>query len=108
MNNCGCPNVVRNSVRPLDGISEDADSEREEMEDLKESKTPKGVKDVSKPCQAEIDEHNLTHLPFRDWCPYCVQGRGVSLPHRKRKIEENEIPVISGDYMGLKHREPEE
>ena len=36
------------------------------------------------------------------------QRKGVSHPHFKRKKEENEVTVISTDYMGLKHREPEE
>ena len=60
------------------------------------------------PCEADVNYHNLTHLPFRSWCPYCVQGKAVSHPHVKRKAEEADVPVISSDYMGLKHREPEE
>ena len=60
------------------------------------------------PCEADGNYHNLTHLPFRSWCPYCVQGKAVSHPHVKRKAEEADVPVISSDYMGLKHREPEE
>ena len=32
--------------------------------------------DPKLPTQAEVDKHNLTHLPFRNWCPLCVQGRG--------------------------------
>ena len=57
------------------------------------------------PSEAEVRLHNLTHLPFRDWCPFCVQGRAVSHPHYKVK-EESKIPVISMDYMGLTEREP--
>ena len=57
---------------------------------------------------AEIEEHNLTHLPFRDWCDFCVQGKAGSHPHTKRKVNENEVPVVSMDYMGLKQRSPEE
>ena len=66
------------------------------------------VKWTCMPCEEEVRVHNLTHLPFRDWCPYCVQGKAASYPHRKRKQEESDVPVISSDYMGLKHREPEE
>ena len=66
------------------------------------------IADVCAPSEAEINMHNLTHLPFRDWCPYCVQGKAVSYPHIKRKQKEDEVPIISSDYMGLKHREPEE
>jgi len=28
------------------------------------------------PTRAEIEEHRLTHLPFRSWCTFCVKGRG--------------------------------
>ena len=43
-----------------------------------------------------------------DWCEFCVQGKASSHPHKKRQVTENEVPVISMDYMGLKQREPEE
>ena len=55
-----------------------------------------------------IAEHELAHLPFRDWCPHCVRGEGVSAAHQQRKQEETQVPFISVDYMGLTKREPEE
>ena len=27
--------------------------------------------------------HNATHVPFRDWCSFCVASRGRSSPHRR-------------------------
>ena len=27
------------------------------------------------PTQAQIDAHNVTHLPYRSWCPHCVAAR---------------------------------
>ena len=30
------------------------------------------VRNVQLPSLAETEEHNLTHLPFRDWCDFCV------------------------------------
>ena len=66
------------------------------------------IRNVKLPSLAEIEEHNLTHLPFRDWCEFCVQGKASSHPHMKRKVNENAVPVISMDYMGLKQRAPEE
>ncbi len=32
----------------------------------------RGIKkmlDPRLPTQAEVDDHNLTHLPYRNWCP---------------------------------------
>ena len=43
---------------------------------------PIKVADPKLPTQAEIDEHNLTHLPFRNWCRHCVRGKGRSADHR--------------------------
>jgi len=52
--------------------------------------------------QNEIDEHNLTHLPFRAWCPFCIRGRGLSSGHFARKeTEDQQIPTISVDYCFL-------
>ena len=88
----------------INGLSDDEG----EINVDEESAKVTTIKNVCLPCAAEIALHNLTHLPFRDWCPYCVQGKAVSYPHRKRKEEENEVPGVSSDYMGIKHREVEE
>ena len=54
------------------------------------------------PSQAEIDEHNITHLPFRRWCPFCLRGRGISSGHFSRKeADESQVPVIAVDYCFL-------
>ena len=52
------------------------------------------------PCEEEVRVHNLTHLPFRDWCPYCVQGRGISAPHRKGAADEAGMPFYINGLHG--------
>ena len=32
------------------------------------NRKPKKMQDPKMPSQAEIEEHELTHLPFRSWC----------------------------------------
>ena len=32
------------------------------------------------PSREEVEAHEMTHLPFRNWCPHCVKGRGVESP----------------------------
>ena len=44
-----------------------------------------GLKTLYQPTREEIIDHERTHLPFRDWCPYCLQGKGVSAAYKKRK-----------------------
>ena len=48
---------------------------------VEEAAAAKTLPDVCRPCLADVNLHNLTHLPFRDWCPYCVQGKAVTHPH---------------------------
>ena len=35
----------------------------------------------SKPTQKESEEHEATHVPFRDWCTHCTMGRGRTHHH---------------------------
>ena len=81
-------------------------SEDEEMKDEHEigHRTPKKVQDPRLPTQAEIDEHNFTHLPYRSLCTHCVLGREESHPHRRAVQEERQNPAIHMGYclMGEK------
>ena len=48
----------------------------------------------------------ILHLPFRAWCPHCVNGRAKSTPHKVNKqLEEETIPTVAMDYMWMKSRE---
>ena len=61
------------------------DSE-EEDEEVGGEAGPRGcvkIQDPKLPTRAEVEEHNLTHLPFRNWCRHCIRGRGKEMPHRK-------------------------
>ena len=48
------------------------------------------------PSQKELDEHMLTHIPYRNWCKHCISGRGQNDDH-KHQLEgrEQEIPTLS-------------
>ena len=58
-----------------------ADSEGEEECG---TRAPKKIHNPTLPTQAEVDEHMLTHVPFRSWCPHCVKGRGGVHEARER------------------------
>ena len=49
--------------------------EASDEEQGNEERRPKRIADPRKPSQAEVEEHELTHLPFRSWCSKCVQGK---------------------------------
>ena len=64
------------------------------------------VLDPVKPSQKEIDEHELAHLPFRNWCRECVHGRGVEMPHRvKARDEVDSLLKLNIDFMFLGSRD---
>ena len=44
-----------------------------------------------------------THIPFRNWCEFCVKGKCEGDPRKKNKTDKNvidecQVPVISLDY----------
>ena len=43
------------------------------------------------PSEAEVEQHELTHLPFRSWCRHCVRAKGKESPHprveSRRRVE---------------------
>ena len=65
-----------------------------------EGMTSKGLKVPRGPTQKEVEEHSMTHWPFRDWCAHCVRGKAKSIGHR-RKRSEHEVPIIVIDYMWM-------
>jgi len=102
-------------VRPKKIIGEAlANEDFEESEEVPdtEGRAIPGQTIVYKPSIEEWDNHMRTHLPFRKWCPFCVQGKCKSGAHmRTDKSDEEieqEVPVISTDYMGPKSKDKEE
>ena len=50
------------------------------------------------PMRAEREAHELTHEPYRAWCPACVAGRARADAHRLRGEEEKGLPAVGVDY----------
>ena len=80
--------ITPETVRPFTDRGDEsvvvAPVEEEEDEDVLDEgavRGPKHIRDIRTPTQAEVDRHNLTHLPFRNWCPHCMKGRGKEAPH---------------------------
>ena len=51
------------------------------------------------PDAREVEEHNLTHVPYRNWCPHCVMGRGKDLDHRRSVEDARQVREFSFDYF---------
>lgn len=81
-----------------------------EIEESSETRTMKEIPNVYEPTAREREEHEVTHGPYRNWCRYCVQGRGRENHHRKEERKTHrEIPLVAMDYcfMGKQDEAPE-
>ena len=58
----------------------------------------KFLKSPKLPTQREVDEHNVSHFPFRDWCPICVKAKARNTPHVRQSDREHQVPHIHVDY----------
>ena len=63
-----------------------------------EVRRPARMMNPERPSQREVDEHELTHLPYRSWCAICVKGKAKEQAHKRVKREDgmNEVHM---DYM---------
>ena len=65
---------------------------------IEEAQAAKGIRETTMPTWEVIREHELTHLPFRAWCPHCVRGRARDDMHLRHEIVGTRAR-ISWDYM---------
>ena len=69
-----------------------------------EAVMPKGFSKIYTPSKEEFEKHCLTHLPYRNWCPICVQAKKNN-PGHYRIVGPRGIPVFGMDYMFLNGKE---
>ena len=103
-----CGSFNADAIRPLNDVEvnpEEGATVAEEGATFEASReqeygvrNPRKLLDPKLPSQQEVDEHCLTHLPYRNWCPYCVQGKGKSAPHFKRLPRTDGLTEIHFDY----------
>ena len=94
-----------------DGLGQAMAAENGEIhEEAQEQDAEEGRKAVGMPSpivvtRREREEHELTHLPYRSWCPHCVRGRGRNCPHHQgvkdKHDKEAMVPRVALDYFFL-------
>jgi hypothetical protein len=108
---------VIDPIRPLCNsetaiVNKDDDVENEDEKELpdlleddpddddggNEARKVKALRDPGAPTQIEIDLHNVTHLPFRPWCPSCVSGQGKDKHHKQMVTKEKTVDEVVFDY----------
>ena len=103
-------NWEESGARPLDrqrrgstnfeekvGYKYEYDTDNED--DTQQAQRTKGMKAPQQPTRQERFEHNLTHLPYRTWCPICVKSKGRTDNHPKQTSKQ---PVIQVDFTYMK------
>ena len=80
-----------------------ADREEEEVEAQgQEEAIVKEVRDPVCPTSEERERHYKTHVPFRSWCPVCVEAKGIEDPHHcAQHGREHEILLVAIDYKSF-------
>ena len=51
------------------------------------------------PTKTEREEHDVSHVPHRPWCQFCVMGRGLERRHLTQSGDRDDNrPRVFGDY----------
>ena len=69
----------------------------EEQEIQDEAEPLKMARDPKLPSAADVEIHDRTHIPFRDWCKWCNCGRGRGIPHTHGR--GSAVPRVGVDYF---------
>ena len=85
------------------GVPENSDtSSCSSEEDNNEAVPVRAAPKPTRPSKAEVDEHMLSHLPFRSWCAHCIKGKSKSKRHPSTAHNtDHELPMVTIDYMFL-------
>ena len=60
----------------------------------------RALKSPGQPSVEEKTAHEMHHLPYRPWCPECVEARGVDDPHhRQPALDELATPKVMFDIF---------
>ena len=54
----------------------------------------------NRPTEKEREDHEATHVPFRDWCTHCMMGRGRTHHHvtTPKSQDQSRRPTIVMDF----------
>lgn len=88
-------NVEGNDAASEAGAHPSANVENEEVHGVHR---PKSMRVPHMPTEAEVREHETTHIPYRSWCPSCIAGRGRDRRHKKKRRGRKRVATIHIDF----------
>ena len=104
--------VERNEETELNGVEEErdemSDGEGDEIDGEEELAAPDWrvrAGPRNKSTQREREEHEATHVPFRDWCAHCMMGRGRTYHHvaKQKSEDQSRRPIIAMESVFVKN-----
>ena len=70
------------------------------MDVEEEDNTKKVLRHPGDPTAEEYEAHRVDHLPYRSWCPHCVNGKATGRQHKPRSADEADtVPQLGFDYL---------
>ena len=100
-----------NEDTELNGVAEGRDEMSDEEGDRIDGEEELAAPDSrvragprNKQTYKEREEHEATHVPFRDWCAHCMMGRGRTHHHvaKQKNEDQSRRPIIAMDYYFMK------
>ena len=86
------------TLRPCEKIVvQDVEVQMDQEEEFG-ARNPRKLPDPKLPSKDEVEKHYLTHLPFRNWCEYCIKGKGKTAPHYQQEKRDDGLPEVHFDY----------
>ena len=95
--------VKEKTVEELEKDDEEHENKLRDIEleiEAEDAVIPRGFAKTYTPTKEEYDRHCLTHLPYRSWCPLCIQAKKKNIAHQKTKSDRG-VLVFSIDFMFL-------
>ena len=101
-------------LRASDKVEGEAEDDAEIVCEVREpeqedgARAPRIASQPYVPTKAEIEAHFPLHAEYRNWCRFCVEGKGTSRQHRSGDTGESLGVTISLDYCFMVPEESEE
>ena len=96
MSSCDATHAISPQICGICGV-DDEEAETFDGVDGSSRRFMQKVLDPILPKRAEVEAHQMIHLPFSNWCGHCVSGRGMERPHRQVQGERT-LPEFHFDF----------
>ncbi len=96
---CACSRCGRPTGRVVANFHQNGEQGDEEIQiEAEEDVQPlRPAHSPETPTAKMMEEHRYNHIPYRDWCKWCLMGRGRGMQHRH--ADSSWIAVVGLDYF---------